>query len=45
MGMDSTHICNECALQAAEIVKEASQDKSGIPKLDKEKVLKAVTKK
>ena len=40
MGMDSTHICNECALQAAEIVKEASQDKSGIPKLDKEKVPK-----
>ena len=40
MGLESTHICNECAVQAAEIVKETSQGKSLIPKLDQEKVPK-----
>lgn len=40
LGIEGVHICNECALQAAEIVNETIKDKSGLPKLDKEKVPK-----
>ncbi|MHB9056517.1 MAG: ATP-dependent Clp protease ATP-binding subunit ClpX [Paludibacteraceae bacterium] len=40
MGMDGTHICNDCAVQAADIVKETLQGKTHVPKLDKEKIPK-----
>lgn len=40
MGVDNSHICNDCAVQAADIVKETSRGKSHAPKLDKEKVPK-----
>ncbi len=40
MGQDNTQICNECAVQAAEIVKENSESKSKLPNLHKENVPK-----
>jgi len=40
MGQDGAHICNECALQAAEIVKENSAKKSKLANLEKEQVPK-----
>ena len=40
MGQDGAHICNECAVQAAEIVKENSSKKSNLQGLNKEQVPK-----
>ena len=40
MGQDNTQICNECAIQAAEIVKENTESKSKLPHLQKEDVPK-----
>ena len=42
MGQGGTHICNECALQAAEIVKENSVSKSKLIQLNREDVPKPV---
>lgn len=42
MGQDGAHICNECALQAAEIVKENSSKKSNLTNIDKDQVPKPV---
>ncbi len=42
MGQDGAHICNECALQAAEIVKENSSKKSNLTTIDKDQVPKPV---
>ncbi len=42
MGQDGAHICNECAIQAAEIVKENSTKKSNLPNLQKEQVPKPI---
>ena len=38
MGQGGVHICNECAVQAAEIVKESTISKSKLPQLNKEEV-------
>ena len=40
MGQNNTQICNECAVQAAEIVKENENSKSKLPKLKREEVPK-----
>lgn len=40
MGQENTQICNECAVQAAEIVKENSVSKSKMPNLHKDHVPK-----
>ena len=40
MGQDGVHICNECAVQAAEIVKENISRKSKAPELHKDQVPK-----
>ena len=40
MGQDGVHICNECAVQAAEIVKENSNKKSNLPNLQKDELPK-----
>ena len=42
MGQNNTQICNECAVQAAEIVKENTQSKSKLPGFIKEDVPKPV---
>ena len=42
MGQDNTQICNECAIQAAEIVKENTESKSKLPHLQKEDIPKPV---
>ncbi|MDD3321666.1 MAG: ATP-dependent Clp protease ATP-binding subunit ClpX [Paludibacter sp.] len=42
MGQDGAHICNECALQAAEIVKENSLKKTKLPNLQKEQLPKPI---
>lgn len=42
MGQDGSHICNECAVQAAEIVKENTSKKSNSLKLQKEQVPKPI---
>lgn len=42
MGQGGVHICNECAVQAAEIVKENSNIKSKLPNLQKDQVPKPV---
>jgi ATP-dependent Clp protease ATP-binding subunit ClpX len=42
MGQEGAQICNECAEQAAEIVKENSISKSKLPKLQKEQVPKPI---
>jgi len=42
MGQNGAHICNECALQAAEIVKENSVSKTNALKIKKEDVPKPV---
>lgn len=40
MGQNGAHICNDCAVQAAEIVKENLVSKSKAPKIEKEKIPK-----
>ena len=42
MGQEGAHICNECAIQAAEIVKENSVKKSKLPNLHKEQLPKPI---
>ncbi len=42
MGQGGAHICNECAIQAAEIVKENTLVKSKIPNIQKDQVPKPV---
>ena len=42
MGQDGAHICNECAVQAADIVKENLTKKSKLPNLDKEQLPKPI---
>jgi len=42
MGQGGVHICNECAVQAAEIVKESTSSKSKLPHLNKDEVPKPV---
>lgn len=42
MGQNNAQICNECALQAAEIVKENTESKSKLPGIIKEDVPKPV---
>jgi len=42
MGQDNAHICNECAVQAAEIVKENTSKKSNLPNLQKEELPKPI---
>ncbi|MDD4199596.1 MAG: ATP-dependent Clp protease ATP-binding subunit ClpX [Paludibacter sp.] len=42
MGQDNVQICNECAIQAAEIVKENTESKSKLPHLQKEDIPKPV---
>jgi ATP-dependent Clp protease ATP-binding subunit ClpX len=42
VGMDSAQICNECAVQASEIVKENSISKSNLPSLKKEQLPKPI---
>lgn len=42
MGQGGVHICNECAVQAAEIVKESTTSKSKLPHLNKDEVPKPV---
>lgn len=42
MGQDGAHICNDCALQAAEIVRENTSKKSNLPNINKEQVPKPV---
>ena len=40
MGKENAQICNECAVQAAEIVKENTESKSKLPHLQKEDIPK-----
>jgi len=42
MGQDGAHICNECAVQAAEIVKENSSKKSNLQGIKKDEVPKPI---
>jgi ATP-dependent Clp protease ATP-binding subunit ClpX len=42
MGQGGVHICNDCALQAAEIVKENTGVKSDVPNLHKDNIPKPV---
>ena len=42
MGQDGAHICNECAVQAADIVKENLSKKSNLPNLQKESLPKPI---
>ena len=42
MGQGGAHICNECAVQAAEIVKENSATKSKLPNLNRDQVPKPI---
>ena len=42
MGQGGAHICNECAVQAAEIVKENSTTKSKLPNLNRDQVPKPI---
>ncbi|MGB4414192.1 MAG: ATP-dependent Clp protease ATP-binding subunit ClpX [Paludibacter sp.] len=42
MGQDGVHICNECAVQAAEIVKENTTGKSNLLNLHKDQVPKPI---
>lgn len=42
MGQDNAQICNECAVQAAEIVRENTESKSKLPKLNKDEIPKPV---
>ena len=42
MGQDGAQICNECAVQAAEIVKENTSKKSKLPNLEKEQLPKPI---
>jgi ATP-dependent Clp protease ATP-binding subunit ClpX len=42
MGQDGAHICNDCAVQAAEIVKENSTKKSNLQGIQKDQVPKPI---
>jgi len=42
LGQDGAQICNECAVQAADIVKENSVKKSNLPNLNKDQLPKPV---
>ena len=42
LGQDGAQICNECAVQAADIVKENSIKKSNIPNLQKDQLPKPI---
>lgn len=42
VGQDGAHICDECAMQAADIVKENSTNQSKLPKLKKEQLPKPI---
>lgn len=42
LGMEGAQICNECAVQASEIVKENSTSKSNLPNLKKEQLPKPI---
>ncbi|MFZ4724024.1 MAG: ATP-dependent Clp protease ATP-binding subunit ClpX [Paludibacter sp.] len=42
LGLEGAHICNECAVQAADIVKENSVGKSNLPNLKNEKLPKPI---
>jgi len=42
VGLDGAHICNECAIQASEIVKENTSSKSNLPSLDREQLPKPI---
>ena len=42
LGLEGTHICNECAMQAADIVKENSVGKSNLLNLKNEKLPKPI---
>jgi ATP-dependent Clp protease ATP-binding subunit ClpX len=42
LGQDGAQICNECAVQAADIVKENSLKKSALPNLKKEQLAKPI---
>lgn len=42
VGQDGVQICNECALQAAEIVKESTKGKSNLPNIQKESIPKPI---
>jgi ATP-dependent Clp protease ATP-binding subunit ClpX len=42
LGQDGAQICNECAVQAADIVKENSAKKSNLPNLNKDQLPKPV---
>jgi ATP-dependent Clp protease ATP-binding subunit ClpX len=42
LGQNGAQICNECAVQAAEIVKENSFGKSALPAINKDKIPKPV---
>lgn len=42
MGQGNTHICNECAVQAAAIVKENTAPKSNLPSLHRDNVPKPI---
>ncbi|MFV0390780.1 MAG: ATP-dependent Clp protease ATP-binding subunit ClpX [Paludibacteraceae bacterium] len=40
LGIDNTHICDECAIQASEIVKEALEQPDNLPKINNGKTPK-----
>ena len=42
LGQDGAQICNECAVQAAEIVKDNTSKKSSLPSLNKEQLPKPI---
>ncbi|MBV5282772.1 MAG: ATP-dependent Clp protease ATP-binding subunit ClpX [Paludibacter sp.] len=42
MGMEGAHICDECAVQASDIVKENTLSKSKLPNLNKEQLPKPI---
>lgn len=42
VGLEGAHICNECALQASEIVKENTTSNSNLPNLKKEQLPKPI---
>lgn len=42
LGVDGSQICNECAIQAADIVNENSKKKSNLPNLNKEQLPKPI---
>ena len=42
MGMEGAHICDECAVQASDIVKENTLSKSKLPNLNKDQLPKPI---